>query len=569
MIKFTKLEAKNIMSVGNKPVVIQLDSHKKTLISGRNGSGKSTILVESLAFALYGKPYRDINKPQLVNTFNKKGLVVNLWFSIGKTEFEIRRGIGPNLFQIYKEGILIPEDASVGDYQTYLEKSILGMSYKTFKQLVVLGTAGFTPFMQMKTADRRTVVEDLLELHLFSKMTADNKELIATIQNSITQADHNIDLLEQKNQLLERQQAESKDQADAKIVELNDRQSDLDQKLGGSKIKVASSKASIEKLESAISDGAAKTKIGQLAVKIGNQNAQVGAAEKMRSFLSDNTNCPVCTQAIEEDFRNKKIFSLDMEIDQLGFEISTTKEDLDSHKKVQTRDELIQSKVAEFKQTVAVESANIRQYESQIESIKLEIEKIRGKEFKDNSTVLVALKAKREQLRTQRDDLVNDKYCHAVITAMLKDTGVKSVVINQFIPVVNDLINKYLADFGAPYSFELDSEFNETIKTRGMESFSYNSFSQGQKFRIDLAILFAWRDLIHQRTGSMLNLMVMDEVMDSAADTDGIECLVEILDRIKESVFIISHNEKLDAMDFDRRIDVRLVGRFSEIEESK
>lgn len=569
MIKFTKLEAKNIMSVGNKPIVIELDSHKKTLISGKNGSGKSTILVESLAFALYGKPYRDINKPQLVNTFNKKGLVVNLWFSIGKTNFEIRRGIGPNLFQIYKDDILIPEDASVGDYQTYLEKTILGMSYKTFKQLVVLGTAGFTPFMQMKTADRRTVVEDLLELHLFSKMTADNKELIATIQNSITQADHNIDLLEQKNQLLERQQAESKDQADAKIVELNDRQSELDQKLGGAKIKVASSKASIEKLESAISDGGHRTKIGQLSVQSGNLSAQIGTARKMQQFLSDNTNCPVCTQAIEQDFRNKKIFALDMEIDDLGFKISTVNEECDAHRKVQTRDELIQTKLGDFKQTLAVESANIRQYESQIESIKLEIEKIRGKEFKDNSAVLVALKAKREQLRTQRDDLVNDKYCHAVITAMLKDTGVKSVVINQFIPVVNDLINKYLADFNAPYSFELDSEFNETIKTRGMESFSYNSFSQGQKFRIDLAILFAWRDLIHQRTGSMLNLMVMDEVMDSAADTDGIEALVEILDRIKESVFIISHNEKLDAMDFDRRIDVRLVGRFSEIEESK
>lgn len=569
MIKFTKIEAKNIMSVGNKPIVIELDSHKKTLISGKNGSGKSTILVESLAFALYGKPYRDINKPQLVNTFNKKGLVVNLWFSIGKTNFEIRRGIGPNLFQIYKEGVLIPEDASVGDYQTYLEKSILGMSYKTFKQLVVLGTAGFTPFMQMKTADRRTVVEDLLELHLFSKMTADNKELIATIQNSITQADHNIDLLEQKNQLLERQQAESKDQADAKIIELGERQSELDQKLGAAKIKVSNAKASVEKLEAAISDGSHRTKIGQLSVQSGNLSAQMGTARKMQQFLSDNTNCPVCTQAIEEDFRNKKIFALDMEIDDLGFKISTVNEECDAHRKVQTRDELIQTKLGEFKQTLAVESANIRQYESQIDSIKLEIEKIRGKEFKDNSAVLVALQAKREQLRKQRDDLVNDKYCHAVITAMLKDTGVKSVVINQFIPVVNDLINKYLSDFGAPYSFELDSEFNETIKTRGMESFSYNSFSQGQKFRIDLAILFAWRDLIHQRTGSMLNLMVMDEVMDSAADTDGIECLVEILDRIKESVFIISHNEKLDAMDFDRRIDVRLVGRFSEIEESK
>jgi len=569
MIKFTKIEAKNIMSVGNKPIMIELNSHKKTLITGKNGTGKSTILVESLAFALYGKPYRDINKPQLVNTFNKKGLVVNLWFSIGKTNFEIRRGIGPNLFQIYRDDELIPEDAAIGDYQTYLEKSILGMSYKTFKQLVVLGTAGFTPFMQMKTADRRTVVEDLLELHLFSKMTADNKELIAAIQNSITQADHNIDLLEQKNQLLQKQAAESKDTADARIDELMIRQSEIDQSLGSAKIKVVTSKASIDKLEAAISDGSHRTKIGQLSVKIGNQNAHMGAAEKMRSFLSDNTNCPVCTQAIEEDFRNKKIFSLDMELDQLGFEISTTRDEYESHKKIQTRDEMIQSKVAELKQTLAVESANIRQYESQIESIKLEIDKIRGKEFKDNSTALIALQSKRDQLREQRDDLVNDKYCHSVITAMLKDTGVKSVVINQFIPVVNDFINKYLSEFGAPYSFELDSEFNETIQTRGMESFSYNSFSQGQKYRIDLAILFAWRDLIHQRTGSMLNLMVMDEVMDSAADTDGIEALVEILDRIKESVFIISHNEKLDAMDFDRRIDVRLVGRFSEIEESK
>lgn len=566
MIKFKKIEAKNIMSVGNKPIVVELDTHKKTLITGRNGTGKSTILVEALTFALYGKAYRDINKPQLVNTFNKKGMTVNLWFDIGKTSFEIRRGIGPAIFQIYKDGVLIPEDAAVGDYQTYLEKSILNMSYKTFKQLVVLGTAGFTPFMQMKTADRRTVVEDLLNLHLFSKMTADNKELISTIQNSITQTDHNIALIDQKYQMLLKQQAESKDQADVRIGELQERVGQLQQSLGASKLKVASYDQSIAKLETALSDGSHRTKIGQLAVQAGNLNGQVAQAKKMMGFLEENTNCPVCTQEIEQEFRDRKVFALSLEIDQLGFELSTCNESFESHKKIQSRDEMVKEKIADIGRLLAVEKSNVSHYESQIELAEKEIVSIQAKEFKDHTTVLEQILKKKEQLREHRGELVNDKYCHSVAAAMLKDTGVKSVVINQFIPVVNDFINKYLTEFGAPYTFELDSEFNETIKTRGMESFSYNSFSQGQKYRIDLAILFAWRDLIRQRTGNMLNLMVMDEVMDSAADTDGIEALVEILDRIKESVYIISHNEKLDAMDFDRRIDVRLVGRFSEIE---
>lgn len=566
MIKFTKIEIKNLMSVGNKPIVIDLDSHKKTLIVGKNGTGKSTILVEALTFGLYGKPYRDINKPQLVNSTNKKGLEVNLHFEVGGNLYHVKRGIGPAVFQISKNGTLIDEDASTGDYQIFLEKTILNMSLKTFKQLVVLGTAGFTPFMQLKPADRRVVVDDLIDTHVFGLMQSANKEAAATVGSDIVHTEHSIDLVNQKKSMLERQSAESKEQTDAQIERLRDKIADWNQKIGSCTANIAMHDATLAKLQAALSDGKHAAILPKLYDKRGQLQAKVSDNQRMMKFLSENETCPVCTQSIDQTFRDNKVFSLDMDNDQTNSNIRVLAENIETNEKTATRDKTVQQRIDETKRARSGEVTSMMNYQRSVADAEEEIEFLSQKVYKSYDKELDAIGKKIDALSDQRLELLNDKYCHSVVTQMLKDSGIKSVVIGQYIPVINGLIQKYLTDFGAVFNFELDSEFNEIVKTRGMENFSYNSFSQGQKFRIDLAVLFAWRELIQQRTGAMINIMVMDEVMDSASDTDGIEALVEILDRIKESVYIISHNEKLDAMDFDRRIDVRLVGRFSEIE---
>lgn len=566
MIKFTKIDIKNLMSVGNKPITIELDTHKKTLITGKNGTGKSTILVEALTFGLYGKPYRNINKPQLVNSINKKNLEVNLYFEIGSDKYHIKRGMGPGIFQISKNGTLIEEDASTGDYQNFLEKSILNMSLKTFKQLVVLGTAGFTPFMQLKPADRRIVVDDLIDTHVFGLMQTANKEAAATVASDVVHTEHSIDLVNQKKIMLERQSADSKDQTDAQIAALREKIGNWRQAIGERTALITGFDATLAKLEAALSDGKHAAILPKLYDKRGQLQAKVTENSKMMRFLSENENCPVCTQAIDKTFRDNKVFALDMDNDQTNSNLKVLGEGIDTSEKTAARDKMVQQKIDETKRAKSAAERDMHHWNNSIKDAEAEIEALEQKVYKSFDKELDAIGKKLDALSEQRLELLNDKYCHAVCTQMLKDSGIKSLAISQYIPVINGLIQKYLDDFGAVFSFELDAEFNEIVKTRGMESFSYDSFSQGQKFRIDLAVLFAWRDLIQQRTGAMINIMVMDEVMDSASDTDGIEALVEILDRIKESVFIISHNEKLDAMDFDRRVDVRLVGRFSEIE---
>ena len=566
MIKLKNISIKNLMSVGNSPITINLDSHKKNLITGKNGTGKSTILIEALTYALYGKPYRNINMPQLVNTTNKKGMVVKLTFEIENSSYEITRGIGPKVFEIRKDGDLIEEDASTGDYQDYLENKILQMSMKSFKQIVVLGTAGFTPFMQLTAAKRREVIEDLLDIQLLSIMSAKNKERMSIVQSDIVQAEHNIQLLTQKQSMLQKQQADDKGKVDElieaeklKIVDMNRK---LDEALQGS----LSCNANLTKLGGMLSDGSYQNELPGLYNERGQLQAKIDEHKKMLHFLTHNDNCPVCTQKIATEFKEKKVFELDMSIDEAGLRLDEKSSIINAKEVDRQRDQKIKTKIQEIQSSKAVFDTNIKHYETSIDICNRTIESLRQKEFKDVSQQLIKLDQMLNKVSEHRLELMNDKYCYSVINAILKDSGVKTVIIGQYIPVINKLINDYLTKMGASYTFELDSEFNESVKTRGMENFTYNSFSEGQKYRIDIAILFAWRELVKMISGGSVNLLVLDEVMDGSSDQDGIDSLVEILDQLKDSIYVISHSEKIDAMEFDRTIDVRMSGKFSEIE---
>lgn len=566
MITVKKIGGKNIMSIGNKGFVLDLDTHKTNLITGKNGAGKSTILIESLTFGLFGKPYRKINKPQLVNTINKKGLIVEVWFEVGGDEYYIKRGIGPNVFEIHKNGTLIPEDAASGDYQDYLENTILNLTYKTFKQIVVLGTAGFTPFMQLTAPQRREVIEDLLDIQVFSHMTDLNKKRLGVVQSDILQVEGNINLLSDKLEIYQKQQSDGQDEVAARVADQQSKLAAVRADLEKFLAELEPKRAIYHKLSGALSDAAYTALLPKLYAGRGKLQGVVDADQKMINFFKDHDDCPVCQQSIDSTFKQNKMFSLEMNIDETKMNLTRLVESIESNEKTKARDAQIKDKMYEISDEIASIESKIKICENNIELYEGSLEELSKKTFKDLSAQIKAIEAKLHDLGEHRLDLMNDKYCHSVVTAILKDSGVKSVIINQYIPVINKLINDNLAKLGAAYTFELDSEFGESIKSRGMENFSYNSFSQGQKFRIDIAILFAWRELVQMKAGSSFNLLVLDEVMDSSADQDGIDALVEILNQLDDKVYIISHNEKLDAMDFDRRIDVQMKGRFSEIE---
>lgn len=566
MIILKKITIKNLMSVGNVPIELNLDTHKKNIIMGKNGTGKSTILIEALTFALFGKPYRNINMPQLVNSTNKKGMEVKLDFDVGGIEYQVRRGIGPKVFEIRKDGELLEEDASISDFQDHLENKILQMTLKTFKQIVVLGTAGFTPFMQLTGPKRREVIEDLLDIQLLSIMAAKNKERLQIVQSDIVQAEHNIALLTQKKEMLQRLQSESHAKIEADKQEQIDKIIDLTAKLAALQIDIAVTSNQINKLTNMLSDGMHQTKLPVLFNQRGQSQAKVADNQKLLTFFQNNHNCPVCTQQIDTTFRDKKVFELDMDTDEANLRLDETQamiNDLESHR---MRDQKINAKIQELKQKRSVDENTAKHFATAIETAKTKVAELETKEFKDQTDSLQKLELMLGKQSSHRLDLLNDKYCYSVITSILKDSGVKTVIIGQYIPVINKLIGDYLTKMGAMYNFELDAEFNETVPTRGMENFTYNSFSQGQKYRIDIAILFAWRELVKMISGSSVNLLVLDEVMDGSSDTDGIEALVDILNVIKEPVYVISHSEKIDAMDFDRTIQVKMTGKFSEIE---
>lgn len=566
MINIKKIVAKNLMSVGNVPIELTLNTHKHNLITGKNGSGKSTILIEALTYALFGKPYRSINLPQLVNTTNKKGMEVKIDFEIDGIEYTIKRGIGPKVFEIYKDGQIIEEDASTGDYQSYLETKILQMSIKTFKQIVVLGTAGFTPFMQLKPAQRREVTEDVLDMQTISIMAAKNKERLSILNSDILQAEHNIQLLTQKKEMLQRLQAETQSANDAAIEEQYDLIRGLTSLMTEAQNAVKEADSQLARLTQALSDGTHQTALPVLYNERGVLQARVTENRKLFSFFQNNHVCPTCTQSIDTNIRDKKIFELDMDTDEAGLRLDEKAQEINALEVHRLRDQKVKVKIQEIESKRAVDLNTAKHHARGIEAAKQKIQELEAKVFKDQTDSLIKLDAMLTKQSDHRLELMNDKYCHTVITSILKDSGVKTLIIDQYMPVINGLINDYLTKMGAVYTFELDSEFNEVVKTRGMENFSYNSFSQGQKFRIDLAILFAWRDLVKKLSGASFNLMIMDEVMDSASDQDGIDALVEILEQSKDFVYIISHGDKIDVMEFDRVLDVRMNGKFSEIE---
>jgi DNA repair exonuclease SbcCD ATPase subunit len=543
MIIFKKLRWKNFLSTGNLFTEIELSTNKTTLIVGENGAGKSTLL-DALSFVLFGKPFRKINKPQLLNTITNKQLLVEVEFSIGANEYKIIRGMKPHIFEVYKNDKLLNQSAAVTDYQETLEKQIIKVNHKSFCQVVVLGSATFQPFMQLTAFQRREIIEDLLDLQIFTTMNLLLKDKAQANTENITQANADKKLIEEKLVLIKEHLTELQNNNEKLIEEKQQRVRETVEQVKKltEEYKVIESKCKELEMSLAEEDTVSRkiNKLGQLKHQI---EANLGILNKEVNFFHKYDNCPTCKQQIDDAFKKETV-------DTKKKEIETIEDGLEKlaveYEKVNTKlNEIVEihgvinSKKLEIN-SLKIKISSLLDYR---ETLDEEIKNIgKSSPIQDDNKV-PEMEKQLKEIETKYQELLEDRNLLQVASALLKDGGIKSKIIKQYIPVINKLINKYLSSMEFMCQFELDEQFNETIKSRYRDVFSYASFSEGEKMRINLAILFTWRAIAKLRNSINTNLLIMDEVFDSSLDANGTEEFLKIINSLTldTNTFIISH----------------------------
>jgi len=545
VIYFKTLRYQNLLSTGNQFTEIKLNKSKSTLIVGENGAGKSTIL-DALSFVLYGKPFRNINKPQLLNSITGKGLLVEVEFSIGKKEYMIRRGIKPGIFEIYLNGTMINQNSDIREYQEMLEKTILKMNHKSFGQIVILGSANYVPFMQLSAGERRSVIEDLLDIQIFSVMNTLLRDKVNNNKAALRDADYKIELIEQKIELQKKHIESLKTNNESLVLNKQELIESLQIKIDTAESDVEKINSEIEELNSRIADSdkiiKKKSKLieleSQLETKIKNLKREI-------KFFHDHDNCPTCKQGIDHDFKSKTIEVRDSKTKEINDALVTLETEIQS---INTRIEEISeinSQITKLNNKITNNNTDIRSWNNSIKTLKVEIESIRANTSQIDISEIEIEQHKDELARgiKEKYKLIDEREILEVSSSLLKDTGIKTRIIKQYIPIINKLVNKYLASLDFFVNFELDEKFTETIKSRFRDEFSYASFSEGEKFRIDVSLMLTWRAIAKLRNSASTNLLIMDEVFDSSLDAGGTEEFLKILDTIgpDNNIFVISH----------------------------
>lgn len=570
MIQFKSCTWKNFLSTGTDPISINLEKAPTTLVVGQNGSGKSTLL-DALSFGLFGKPHRDINKGQLINSINGKDSLVTIEFSIGQSDFKIVRGIKPNKFEIWQNNNMINQASNVRDYQKFLEQNILKLDHKSFHQVVVLGSSSFIPFMQLPAWSRRHVIEDLLDINIFTKMNILLKQRNIKIKEQLVDIDHQLDLTKTKMASQDKYIKDLKELNDDQIEKKHDsievHKEEIQKLFNESKNLGKGLQAQISVNEKSQQEG--HKKMSTLESYDYNFNNKIGDLVKESRFYEDNDTCPTCDQDIDDELKSSKqktIKTKASELQQAKEELAKNIIDLKANQK-EHANLLNQLRQKQIKINSNNDSIGVHQKE--ITKIQKEIDGLQG-QTGDVSNA----KKELSQLRKTKDKVVENKLTYVeertyneVIGEMLKDTGIKTKVIKQYLPVMNRLINHYLQILDFFVSFHLDESFNETIRSRHRDSFNYASFSEGEKQRIDLALLFTWRHIAKMKNSASTNLLVLDETFDSSLDVDGVENLTKILDSMDEgsNVFIISHKGDVLENKFRSKIEFSKVNNFSRI----
>ena len=545
MIKFEKVRWKNFLSTGNQFTEIELDPNETTLIIGENGAGKSTVL-DALCFALFGKPFRTISKSQLINTVNAMETVVEIEFSIASRKYKVIRGIKPNKFEIWQNDKMLNQEANSRDYQKILEQQILKLNYRSFTQVVILGSSTFVPFMQLKAKFRREVVEDLLDIKIFSVMNLLLRQRLKDLATELQEVEYNYKLSSEKISMQETYIKDIKNNADVIIKDkektYDDNAVELGKKVSEKKTLEENQKSLFKSVDDQISTESKDTKLKDLRSTLTEKQKE---KDRMINFFEKHDECPVCTQNIDNEFKTQMISTKQTEkkeitdgLLKMESELDKTKSRLDEIKKVT---DVIQDNSIKIAQL----NTSIQELEKYQERLSSEIKEL------ENSTInnsdeekLKTLQEEFNQIEQNKKELKEEKVYKEASRAMLQDTGIKTKIIKQYLPIMNQLINKYLASMEFYVNFTLNESFEETIKSRFRDTFNYESFSEGEKMRIDLALLFTWRAIAKMKNSTNTNLLILDEIFDSSLDSAGTDEFLKILNTLEgENVFVISHKQ--------------------------
>ena len=545
MIRFHNVRWQNFLSSGNNWTEIQLDRSPNTLVVGENGAGKSTML-DALCFSLFGKPFRKINIPQLINSVNQKALMVEVNFTIGSTEYRVVRGEKPKLFEIYKDGNLINQVASRREYQVLLEQNILKLNYNSFTQIVILGSSTFVPFMQLPAQQRRDIIEDLLDIKIFTTMNvllkerlSDNKLKITDVKNALMVEDEKLNVHE--NYIHE---IETKNRA--RIANLMSEVDKSESSISRLEISIESNNANIKELQDSITDEESVNKKLQDILKIESKfDDKIKKIRKDIKFFEDNNVCPTCDQDIDKTIKDAKITQGKNKVDEVTNALDKLQVELNKENQRLLDIAEVNKEIQEYLTKVTDENnqiSSLNRYIKQMrESIDTEVSD--STDLKAENKKLRNIKKGIEALEKKRKEHINEKELLDVAFEMLRDKGIKTQIVRQYIPVMNKLVNKYLAAMEFFVSFELDEKFEETIKSRHRDSFSYSSFSEGEKMRIDLSLLLTWRSIAKMKNSTNTNLLILDEVFDASLDSNGCDEFLKLLNELGQdtNIFVISH----------------------------
>ena len=568
MIKFHKVRYKNFLSTGNEFTEIDLSRKKTSLIIGSNGSGKSTLL-DALTFALFGRAFRKIPKTALVNSINQKQLVVEVEFQIGRNRYRVMRSIKPNKFEIYRDGKMLHQDASVRDYQAILEQQILKLNYKSFTQVVVLGSSTFTPFMQLNTPERRAIIEDILDIQIFSVMKECLRQRSATLRNEFNEIKTNIKIGENKIQSQEEAMKRLEENREEMITKLTSDINEHETQIIEYKTNIRADMSNVSTCMNLIKDeDAVRASLQTMLSDEKDFENERRKFIKELKFYEDNDECPTCKQDIEADHKDHICTERSINIKELDQRLTTHSETIQRINERLEEINEVHKEIAESQKMIQQEQNLIDTNEKYINKLQLQIDELKEQEHtEDDKEQLEKYRKALEVLQGMEQNASEQKHYHELADILLRDSGIKTKIIRQYLPIMNKLINKYLASMEFFVQFELDEEFNEQIKSRYRDNFSYSSFSEGEKMRIDLSLLFTWRAIAKLKNSVNTNLLILDEVFDSSLDEGGTDEFLKILHTLDDNTntFIISHKGESMNEKFNNIIEFEKTNNFSRI----
>ena len=543
MLKFKSVRWKNLLSTGSAFTEILLDRNTNTLVVGENGAGKSSVL-DALCFVLYGKPFRKIKKDQLINSINGREVVVEIEFEIYSKQYKIIRGIKPTIFEIYQNGVLLDQDAASRDYQEYLEKNILRMNMKSFTQIVILGSSSFVPFMQLPAGVRREVIEDLLDIRIFSTMSvllkdriSGNKDNILTNKNDIQ---NSTDILE----LHEKQKKKNSEKKNEIVALAIDRISELQSNIDRVNGEITIVQNEIDDLLISIQDESKVIKrISKIELLESDLESTKTKAKKTIKFYEEHDNCPTCTQTIDASIKSTKISEKQSTLDKISDALIVLGKELSQTQNRQQEISEVNRNIKGKERRITNDlSASVLADQREIAILQKQISNTTADKETETDVKIDEIQKRLDELKLTKDLLLHKKELYELAGIILRDGGIKSRIIKQYIPIMNSLINKYLAAMDFFVKFQLDESFEETILSRHRDDFTYDSFSEGEKMRIDLALLFTWRTIARMKNSANTNLLILDEVFDASLDANGCEEFLKLIHSLEDAnVFVISH----------------------------